>query len=201
MLNFSMARVVTTVAAALALGLCNLPVQASPFSNLFVFGDSLSDAAGGNNANPLAPNEGGLATPFPYNGGRFSNGKVAVEYLAESLGLDAAHTFHFAIGGARTGINGVFPFTGLATQVQAFGAVAPTLGDLSGSLFSVWAGANDFRDALPLANPTTAFAGIWGMNFKAMPELQWEYGYPLALGVIVSACAFLFFRFRRMGWL
>ena len=47
----------------------------------------------------------------------------------------------------------------------------------------------------------TAFAGIWGMNFKAMPELQWEYGYPLALGVIVSACAFLFFRFRRMGWL
>ncbi|MFA4968356.1 MAG: magnesium/cobalt transporter CorA [Sulfuritalea sp.] len=47
----------------------------------------------------------------------------------------------------------------------------------------------------------TAFAGIWGMNFKAMPELQWEYGYPLALGIIVSACAFLYFRFRRMGWL
>lgn len=47
----------------------------------------------------------------------------------------------------------------------------------------------------------TAFAGIWGMNFKAMPELQWEYGYPLALGVIVSACTLLFFRFRRMGWL
>jgi magnesium transporter len=47
----------------------------------------------------------------------------------------------------------------------------------------------------------TAFAGIWGMNFKAMPELQWEYGYPLALGVIVSACGFLYFRFRRMGWL
>jgi len=28
-----------------------------------------------------------------------------------------------------------------------------------------------------------AFAGIWGMNFKAMPELQWEYGYPTAMGV------------------
>lgn len=39
------------------------------------------------------------------------------------------------------------------------------------------------------------------MNFKAMPELQWEYGYPMALGVIVSACALLFLRFRRMGWL
>ncbi len=47
----------------------------------------------------------------------------------------------------------------------------------------------------------TAFAGIWGMNFKAMPELQWEYGYPLALGVIVGACTSLYFRFRRMGWL
>jgi len=47
----------------------------------------------------------------------------------------------------------------------------------------------------------TAFAGIWGMNFKTMPELQWEYGYPLALGVIVAACTLLYFRFRRMGWL
>lgn len=47
----------------------------------------------------------------------------------------------------------------------------------------------------------TAFAGIWGMNFKAMPELQWEYGYPMALGLIVSICTLLFLRFRRMGWL
>lgn len=47
----------------------------------------------------------------------------------------------------------------------------------------------------------TAFAGIWGMNFKAMPELQWEYGYPMALAVIVGACATLYLRFRRMGWL
>lgn len=47
----------------------------------------------------------------------------------------------------------------------------------------------------------TAFAGIWGMNFKAMPELQWEYGYPMAIGVIVSVCTLLFLRFRRMGWL
>lgn len=47
----------------------------------------------------------------------------------------------------------------------------------------------------------TAFAGIWGMNFQAMPELQWDYGYPMALGIIVSACSILFLRFRRMGWL
>jgi magnesium transporter len=47
----------------------------------------------------------------------------------------------------------------------------------------------------------TAFAGIWGMNFRAMPELEWAYGYPLALSVIGVACAFLYVRFRRSGWL
>ena len=47
----------------------------------------------------------------------------------------------------------------------------------------------------------TAFAGIWGMNFEFMPELQWEYGYPLALTTIVGAMGSLFFRFRRLGWL
>jgi magnesium transporter len=47
----------------------------------------------------------------------------------------------------------------------------------------------------------TAFAGIWGMNFKAMPELQWEYGYPAAIGVISLACVALYLRFKRFGWL
>jgi len=47
----------------------------------------------------------------------------------------------------------------------------------------------------------TAFAGIWGMNFEHMPELKWQYGYAAALGLIVSACGILYFRFRRMGWL
>ena len=47
----------------------------------------------------------------------------------------------------------------------------------------------------------TAFAGIWGMNFKFMPELQWEYGYHVALLCISSTCAFLYSRFKRAGWL
>lgn len=47
----------------------------------------------------------------------------------------------------------------------------------------------------------TAFAGIWGMNFKAMPELQWEYGYPMALAIISSICIVLYVRFKRHGWL
>lgn len=47
----------------------------------------------------------------------------------------------------------------------------------------------------------TAFAGIWGMNFDFMPELKWKYGYPVALGLIVLACALLYRRFKRLGWL
>ena len=47
----------------------------------------------------------------------------------------------------------------------------------------------------------TAFAGIWGMNFEFMPELKLKWGYPMALGVIVSACGFVWWRFKRSGWL
>lgn len=47
----------------------------------------------------------------------------------------------------------------------------------------------------------TAFVGVWGMNFQNMPELKLEYGYPLALLMIVAVCGFLYFRFKRSGWL
>ncbi|MGJ7510718.1 magnesium/cobalt transporter CorA [Variovorax sp. GT1P44] len=46
----------------------------------------------------------------------------------------------------------------------------------------------------------TAFAGIWGMNFKHMPELEWRYGYVAALALIVGFCGYLYYRFRRAGW-
>jgi magnesium transporter len=47
---------------------------------------------------------------------------------------------------------------------------------------------------------STALAGIWGMNFEKMPELKWAYGYPMALGIIAAAAGFLFWRFRKAGW-
>lgn len=47
----------------------------------------------------------------------------------------------------------------------------------------------------------TAFAGIWGMNFEVMPELKFQYGYPLALLVIGGSGAYLYHRFKRAGWL
>ncbi len=47
----------------------------------------------------------------------------------------------------------------------------------------------------------TGMVGIWGMNFEHMPELKWRYGYPLALSAVLATCGYLFYRFRRSGWL
>lgn len=47
----------------------------------------------------------------------------------------------------------------------------------------------------------TAFVGIWGMNFEYMPELKWKYGYPLALVVVGAVCGYLYYRFKKSGWL
>jgi magnesium transporter len=47
----------------------------------------------------------------------------------------------------------------------------------------------------------TAFVGIWGMNFEHMPELDWKYGYPSALGVVLVTCSYLYYRFKKSGWL
>ena len=49
--------------------------------------------------------------------------------------------------------------------------------------------------------PPTLIAGIYGMNFKGMPELDWKYGYPLAVGIMVGVCGYLYWRFKRSGWL
>lgn len=47
----------------------------------------------------------------------------------------------------------------------------------------------------------TMVAGIYGMNFKFMPELEWRLGYPIVLGVTITLCVLLYFRFKRSGWL
>jgi magnesium transporter len=47
----------------------------------------------------------------------------------------------------------------------------------------------------------TMVAGIYGMNFDVMPELRSPWGYPLTLVGMFTACASLYFYFRRSGWL
>jgi magnesium transporter len=51
-----------------------------------------------------------------------------------------------------------------------------------------------------LAIPTMIFSW-YGMNFKYIPELEWEYSYPLVLSVIVIGSVFLYIRLKRKGWL
>lgn len=49
--------------------------------------------------------------------------------------------------------------------------------------------------------PPTLIASIYGMNFKTMPELSVEYGYPLALGLMLLSALATFLFFKRKGWL
>ena len=47
----------------------------------------------------------------------------------------------------------------------------------------------------------TMIAGIYGMNFEAMPELHWRFGYPLSITLMAVIDIWLFTRFRKAGWL
>jgi magnesium transporter len=47
----------------------------------------------------------------------------------------------------------------------------------------------------------TFIVGVYGMNFEHMPELGWTLGYPIVIGVIVAVDVFLWWRFRRAGWI
>lgn len=47
----------------------------------------------------------------------------------------------------------------------------------------------------------TLVAGIYGMNFRVMPELDWAWGYPFALGLMVAVSAGLYILFKRNDWL
>ena len=47
----------------------------------------------------------------------------------------------------------------------------------------------------------TMITGIYGMNFDNMPELHWEYGYPMILDVMATVCGFVYYTFKKSGWL
>ncbi len=49
--------------------------------------------------------------------------------------------------------------------------------------------------------PPTLIASIYGMNFKILPELQWDLGYPLALIMMLASAVTPFWYFRHRGWL
>lgn len=51
-----------------------------------------------------------------------------------------------------------------------------------------------------LAIPTVVFS-LYGMNFEFMPELKWNFGYPLSLGITFIGCLILYRKLRKTGWI
>ena len=49
--------------------------------------------------------------------------------------------------------------------------------------------------------PLTFIAGVYGMNFEAMPELKWPWGYPLIWLVMIVVATFMIFFFRKKKWI
>ena len=47
----------------------------------------------------------------------------------------------------------------------------------------------------------TMIAGIYGMNFDVMPEMRWQFGYPVTLAVMFIADLYLLYRFKKAGWI
>jgi phospholipase/lecithinase/hemolysin len=141
--------------------------QAAPYSNLFVFGDSLSDVG-----NDLVVTGGLLPTATYYSSGtttgRFTNGLNYADHLAAGLGLSLTPSVlggtDYAFGGARTSsVNAGLPPTALSfnQQIGAFDATHATAD--SGALFVLWIGANDMSDAITataLGNPTAISAAV-----------------------------------------
>ncbi len=58
-----------------------------------------------------------------------------------------------------------------------------------------------FSVAAVIFMPPTLVASIYGMNFKHMPELDFRYGYPMALGIMVLSAVLPYLFFRARGWL
>ena len=52
-----------------------------------------------------------------------------------------------------------------------------------------------------IAAVPTMIAGIYGMNFADMPELNWQWGYPTVLTLMATVCGFMYYKFRRNHWL
>jgi len=48
--------------------------------------------------------------------------------------------------------------------------------------------------------PLTLITGIYGMNFRNMPEIYWEYGYYITLGIMATLGISMWMYFKRRGW-
>lgn len=170
-----------------------LPLKAAAqkpeIEKIYTFGDSLSDV--GNVYNALLKATGTGFPPPPYFQGRFSNGVVWVEYLAEKLKLkptpytslppgnpNAPDGINYAFGGASSGFNNAVypqaPPSGLLTQVSVF-TTSLTQAKRSAdpnALFTIWVGSNDYLfdrvtdPQVPVKNISTAVTALASVGAK-----------------------------------
>ncbi|UYP20084.1 magnesium and cobalt transport protein CorA [Rhodococcus sp. Z13] len=93
--------------------------------------------------------------------------------------------------------------TTVADRIAAFDETLGTLLDTAIAKVTVQQNTDMRRISawVAIAAVPTMIAGIYGMNFDRMPELDWEYGYYVVLAVIVAITAALFVTFRRNKWL
>ena len=80
----------------------------------------------------------------------------------------------------------------LSTALEAnFSLISISQNDVSRK-FAGWAAI--------IAVPTMV-AGFYGMNFRFMPEVEWQYGFYAVIGFTIGACLLLYYFFKRSGWL
>lgn len=168
--------------------------QAALFSNIYVFGDSLSDAG-----NDLVITGGAVPSPAYYSNGavtgRFANGENYADRLASQLGLSLAPSVlggnDYAYGGARS--------TYVRPDLAALGALSfqqqvnQYLGNVGGvvdpnALYVLWIGANDMSDAFSQTLAKLAGTGVLDPSIiaaaatNALTTLFTEYATLQALG-------------------
>jgi phospholipase/lecithinase/hemolysin len=153
----------SSIAAALVVAAMPFGTANAAYSQIVAFGDSLSD-----NGNVFAATKGALGFGIPtapYWNGRFSNGPVAMEVMAQTLGLTLVD---HAYGGALTGTTnraGVPGLPGIQNEVDQFVSSLATAGKTAdaSALYFLWGGGNDFFSATDkLAAVAPAIANLTG---------------------------------------
>ena len=167
--------IVSAIAFAALFQLSNIAKtqDASQISQIYVFGDSLSDPG-----NVFEASQGQVPPSPPYFRGRYADGLVWTEYLAQQLEINANSNTNFAYGGATTGNSRQVPF-GLLTQIDRYQASKSKTS--TNALYIIWAGANDYlgggnTTARPVENSVTAVkslvqAGAKNILVVSLPDL------------------------------
>ncbi|MBJ2137496.1 SGNH/GDSL hydrolase family protein [Paraglaciecola chathamensis] len=136
---FSKTKQTLSISGASLLLLFCTSANAVPISDMYVFGDSLSDTGA---FTALAPD---FCPDPPYADCRFSNGPVWVEHLATDLGVSATTAYaggtNWAIGGQRT--DNLFADSNFGGQLFNYLGSAGGMADAD-ALYVIWAGGNDF---------------------------------------------------------